>query len=170
MSKRMLSRGRMSDGAPNPVDVYVGQRLLIRRKLLKLSQLQLAELTALTFQQIQKYESGQNRISCSRLWDFAKVLGVEVNYFFEGMKADICAQSPRNLQLPLQRQFDDDNDVIDPMMRTESIILLNAYYRIANREVAKGLYDIIVNLACCSVEKKEDNLEEEIMPSPLRLY
>ena len=66
------SRGRTPEGEPNPVDVYVGSRLRLRRTVLNLSQEKLAALAGLTFQQIQKYEHGMNRIGASRLYDFAR--------------------------------------------------------------------------------------------------
>lgn len=69
----------------NPVDLYVGKRLRQRRRVLGLTQQKLAEEVSIRFQQIQKYESGANRISASRLWSLAKALDVPVAYFFEGL-------------------------------------------------------------------------------------
>jgi transcriptional regulator with XRE-family HTH domain len=68
----------------HPVDVFVGSKLRVRRIILGLSQSALAKKLKITFQQIQKYEKGQNRIGSSRLYEFSKVLGVDVNYFFKG--------------------------------------------------------------------------------------
>lgn len=68
----------------HPVDIYVGQRLRHRRWLLNMTQQQLASAVGIKFQQIQKYESGANRISASRLWDLSKALDVPAAYFFEG--------------------------------------------------------------------------------------
>jgi transcriptional regulator with XRE-family HTH domain len=73
-----------SDG-PDPVDVHVGQRVRLRRSMLGISQTQLAKSVGLTFQAIQKYERGENRISASRLHQFAQILGVPVASFFEGL-------------------------------------------------------------------------------------
>ncbi len=72
---------------PHPVDVHVGKRVRHRRWLAGMTQQQLAESVGIKFQQIQKYETGMNRISASRLWDIAGALGVPVSYFFEGMDA-----------------------------------------------------------------------------------
>ena len=69
----------------NPIDLHVGQRLRHRRWMLGLTQQELAESVGIKFQQIQKYESGINRMSASRLWDVANALGVSVSYFFEGL-------------------------------------------------------------------------------------
>jgi transcriptional regulator with XRE-family HTH domain len=71
--------------SPNPVDLHVGARVRIRRKMLGLSQEQLADAIGLTFQQVQKYERGANRISASKLYDIAGRLQVPVSYFFEGL-------------------------------------------------------------------------------------
>ena len=81
----MKSRKRVAyrDG-PHPVDVYVGRRLRERRVLMGLSQERLADGVGLTFQQIHKYERGANRISASKLWEFSRILGVPVEWFFEG--------------------------------------------------------------------------------------
>ena len=69
----------------HPVDLYVGARLRIRRKVMGLSQTQVADALGITFQQIQKYERGSNRISASKLYDAAKLLQAPVSYFFEGL-------------------------------------------------------------------------------------
>jgi transcriptional regulator with XRE-family HTH domain len=69
----------------NPIDLHVGQRLRHRRWMLGLTQQELAQAVGIKFQQIQKYESGINRMSASRLWDVANALGVSVSYFFEGL-------------------------------------------------------------------------------------
>ena len=79
---RKKSRGRMANGEPNPIDVYVGKRMRLRRQMLDLSQEKLASALGLTFQQVQKYERGFNRIGASRLWDVAMVLNVPITYFF----------------------------------------------------------------------------------------
>lgn len=74
-------RGRQPNGEPNKIDIYVGKRLLQRRNMLKITQEIMAKKLGITYQQIQKYEKGANRIAASRLWDFAQVLGVSINYF-----------------------------------------------------------------------------------------
>ena len=69
----------------NPVDLHVGRRVAERRQALRYSQAQLAQAAGVTFQQIQKYERGSNRIAASRLWEIAEFLNVDLNYFFEGL-------------------------------------------------------------------------------------
>ena len=76
----------MSIKAPNPVDKYVGSRVRMRRIMLGMSQEKLGDALGLTFQQVQKYENGVNRVSGGRLWQLAKLFKVPVNYFFDGLK------------------------------------------------------------------------------------
>ena len=71
-------RGRLADGTPNPIDLHVGKRVNLRRTMMGMSQERLASELGITFQQVQKYEKGLNRIGASRLWDLAQVLGVNV--------------------------------------------------------------------------------------------
>lgn len=73
---------------PHPVDVHVGKRIRHRRWLTGMTQQQLAEAVGIKFQQIQKYETGANRVSASRLWDIAEALEVDVAFFFEGIEKD----------------------------------------------------------------------------------
>lgn len=91
-------RGRDANGNPNPIDVHVGQRIRTRRILLRMSQDQLGKAIGLTFQQIQKYERGSNRIGCSRLYDISCVLDVPVSFFFDDMSEEITTQSPRSVK------------------------------------------------------------------------
>src|SRR6476659_2664637 len=77
---------------PNPIDVHVGSRVRFRRMLLGMSQERLGEKLGLTFQQIQKYEKGINRIGASRLFDLAQVLGVSVQFFYEEAPAADASQ------------------------------------------------------------------------------
>ena len=78
---------------PHPVDVHVGKRIRHRRWLVGMTQQQLAERVGIKFQQIQKYETGANRVSASRLWDIADALEVEVSFFFEGIDAETEAKA-----------------------------------------------------------------------------
>ena len=74
-----------TDRSPNPVDLHVGGRIRMRRKLLGVSQERLADDLGLTFQQVQKYERGANRVSASKLYEIAKSLQTSIAYFFEGL-------------------------------------------------------------------------------------
>ena len=93
-SRKPNPRGRLDDGRPNPIDSHVGARMRLRRTLLGLSQEQLAGMIGLTFQQVQKYERGANRVGASRLFDLSHALDVPVSYFFDDMPPEVAASSP----------------------------------------------------------------------------
>ena len=138
------SRGRTPDGEPNPIDVHVGNRIRLRRTLLGLSQEKLASLLGLTFQQVQKYERGMNRVGASRLWDIGKVLEVPVGFFYEDMDKD-----------------EDSEDIdLDPMHRQETIELVKAYYKIPNRKAAKCMFDLIIAMSKTTYNNHNDEDEE----------
>ena len=80
MKETKSLRGRVNDNEPNPVDVHVGNRIRLRRTILHITQQQMAEMLGLTFQQIQKYEKGMNRVGASRLWDISRVLEVPMGF------------------------------------------------------------------------------------------
>lgn len=145
------SRGRTPTGEPNPIDVHVGNRIRLRRTLLGLSQEKLASLLGLTFQQVQKYERGMNRVGASRLWDIGKVLEVPIGFFYEDMDKEVANQSPRMFSLPdstpLALAEDTENFDVDPMHRQETIELVKAYYKIPNRKAAKCMHDLIVAMS-----------------------
>lgn len=147
---RKSCRGRTPSGQPNPIDVHVGSRIRLRRTLLGLSQEKLAALLGLTFQQVQKYERGMNRVGASRLWDIGKVLEVPIGFFYEDMDKTVASQSPRtfsinNDDLMLAEDAAEFNS--DPMLRQETIELVKAYYKIPNRKAAKYLFDLIVTMS-----------------------
>jgi len=134
--RQRKSSGRMaSKGFPNPIDVHVGARIRLRRTLLGISQSALAEMIGLTFQQVQKYEKGMNRVSSSRLVDMANALDVAVPYFFEEMSAAVSGQTPSELMRKKTRPENDHER--DPMARRETLELVRAYYKIENPEVRK---------------------------------
>ena len=145
------SRGRTPSGQPNPVDVHVGNRIRLRRTLLGLSQERLATLLGLTFQQVQKYERGMNRVGASRLWDIGKVLEVPISFFYEDMGKEVASQSPRMFSIPDSKPlcFAEDSAEFDsdPMNRQETIELVKAYYKIANRKAAKHMFDLIIAMS-----------------------
>ena len=138
------ARGRKPNGEPNPVDMHIGNRLKLRRQFLQLSQQQLGEMLGVTFQQVQKYEKGQNRISGSRLWDFACVLGVDVNFFYADMDREIVAQSPRCLNHVATQNL--AAIPYDPMQSERAINVTKAFLQIKNRSIADSLYNLIINL------------------------
>jgi transcriptional regulator with XRE-family HTH domain len=144
-------------GGPNPVDVHVGKRLRLRRTLLGMSQEKLGEAIGLTFQQVQKYERGANRIGSSRLYDLSRALGVSVAYFFEEMSDSVAAQSPAQVRGMAEDRipyaYGDLRDQ-DPMTRRETLALVRAYYRIADPQVRKRLFEMIKALSAASSSEK----------------
>ena len=84
---------KVSPRGPNPIDVHVGSRVRLRRQLMKMSQEKLGDELGVTFQQVQKYERGANRIGSSRLFDLSRVLDVPVSFFFDDMPAEIADSS-----------------------------------------------------------------------------
>jgi len=111
---------------PHPVDVHVGKRVRHRRWLAGMTQQQLAESVGIKFQQIQKYETGMNRISASRLWDIAGTLGVPVSYFFEGLDSTGTADA----DLPG-----------DILADKEALELVRSYYAIPEQQ-RRRLFDL----------------------------
>ena len=121
-------------GTPHSVDVLVGQRLRLRRKLSGLSQTELGEKIGVTFQQLQKYESGANRISASRLFDLSRVLDVPVSYFFDEMTENVSGAGKMEAALTDEQNL---------MAKRETLELMRAYYKIQKASVRKR----IINLA-----------------------
>ncbi|MQX35782.1 helix-turn-helix domain-containing protein [Roseospira navarrensis] len=142
---RRSRRGRTPSGKPNPVDVHVGARVRLRRTLLGMSQERLGEAIGLTFQQVQKYERGANRIGASRLWDLSRVLDVPMGYFFEDMDDDTSSLSPRNLTATTVEP-EHPGRPADPMTRRETLELVRSYYRIASPTVRRRVFELTKTL------------------------
>ncbi len=126
----------------HPLDIHVGNRLRMRRLRLNLTQEKLANLVGLTFQQVQKYEHGSNRISASRLYEIATALKVPVSYFYEDLPADTptfegMAESGQD---PIH--MDNELSGID-MGNRETTDLLRAYYRVEDPKKRKKILDLI---------------------------
>ena len=124
---------------PNPVDIHVGKRLRQRRTLLGMSQEKLGELLGLTFQQVQKYERGTNRIGSSRLFRLACILEVPVTYFFEGLQEDgtVAGGPPSGAAGSTEPNH---------MERRETLELVRAYYRIDDQTVRRRVFDLVKSL------------------------
>lgn len=143
ISQRKKSRGVLADGSANPVDVYVGNRIRMRRLMLRISQEKLAQTLGITFQQVQKYEQGHNRVSASRLWDFAKILRVPVTFFFDDMDEQTASQSPCQLyssSAPLP--FDKGDSLYDQ----QNIAMLKSIAKIKNPNLKQALYTLVDTL------------------------
>ncbi|MBK1696791.1 helix-turn-helix domain-containing protein [Rhodovibrio salinarum] len=139
-------------GQPNPIDVHVGSRVRLRRTLLGMSQEKLGEAIGLTFQQVQKYERGANRIGASRLYDLARVLDVPVSFFYEEMSPETKERSPALAQGLYEEPEPYEPD---PMAKRETLELVRAYYRIADPHVRKRLFDLTKTLAVHGEDEDE---------------
>ena len=142
MAKSRSSFGR-GTGQPHPVDIHVGARVRQRRTLLGMTQTGLANALGLTFQQVQKYERGVNRIGAGRLYDLARVFDVSIEYFFEDMPPEVAAISPakgrgKAKKLPSYEP--------DPMATRETLELVRAYYKIENADVRQRVYQLTKTL------------------------
>jgi transcriptional regulator with XRE-family HTH domain len=124
--------------SPNPVDLHVGARVRMRRKFLGMSQESLAEFIELTFQQVQKYERGSNRISASKLFEIAKALKAPIAYFFEGYGENEAVEGFSESE---SEQF-----VHGFLMTTEGIELAEAFPRIRNPKLRRRILELVRTL------------------------
>ncbi len=154
-SHRGSSRGRLPSGLPNPVDIHVGARVRLRRTLMGMSQEKLGESIGLTFQQVQKYERGANRIGASRLFDLSRVLDVPVSFFFDDMAETVQDQSPLAVARGISGLADEPASFeADPMTKRETLELVRAYYSITDPQVRRRVYDLAKALAATGEIKK----------------
>jgi transcriptional regulator with XRE-family HTH domain len=136
----MISSGRrQKSDKPNPVDVHVGSRVRLRRTLLGMSQEKLGDALGLTFQQVQKYERGANRVGASRLYDLSRVLDVPVSYFFD----EFTEQRPGSgASEPTVDPYPPT-----PIMKRETLELVRAYLRIADPQIKRRVFELTKALA-----------------------
>jgi transcriptional regulator with XRE-family HTH domain len=136
----------------HPVDNHVGARMRQRRTLLGMSQTKLGTAVGLTFQQIQKYERGSNRIGSSRLFEFTKVLDVPVSYFFDEMPSNALAGRPMSgrgrkgfgeAATPFEQEK-------DPLIKRETLELVRAYYKIREPRVRKRIFEMVKAVGAAS--------------------
>jgi transcriptional regulator with XRE-family HTH domain len=125
-------------GVPNPIDVHVGNRIRMRRLLLGMNQETLANALGLTFQQVQKYEGGANRVSASRLSAMAEILGVPISYFFGDLQSDEADVSP------------EDQRWRDYLQRPETIEFIRLYYAIPDERARQQFLEMTKALADAS--------------------
>jgi len=142
-----LERTEKGESRPSPIDVHVGSRVRLRRTLLGMSQEKLGEALGLTFQQVQKYERGVNRIGASRLFDLARVLDVPIGFFFDDMPDSLGGMSVgfRSRIAGFAEQQEGFED--DTLHKRETLELVRAYYRITEPAVRKRVFDLIKSLA-----------------------
>ena len=140
----------MVKSSPDPVDIHVGARVRLRRTLLGMSQEKLGNALGLTFQQVQKYERGANRIGSSRLFQLSKILDVPVSFFFDEMttdttkKADGMAEGNRQV-------FE-----VDKLSRRETLELVRAYYKITDPSVRKKIFEMVKAVGSSAIGSEGD--------------
>jgi transcriptional regulator with XRE-family HTH domain len=134
--------------SPNPIDVHVGSRVRLRRMLIGMSQEKLGEMLGLTFQQIQKYEKGANRIGASRLYQISKILDVPVQFFFEDMPDEYKIEAS-GMSEPDVTPF-----VMDFVSSAEGLQLNRSFTKISDPHVRKRLVDLIKSLSGEELEKR----------------
>lgn len=126
---------------PNPIDMHVGSRIRLRRNMLGMSQEKLGESLGITFQQIQKYEKGTNRVGASRLQAIASILSVPVSFFFEDAPGQQAGGQP-GLAEDSQTTY-----VVDFINSAEGLQLNRAFVRIADPKVRRKIVDLVKTLA-----------------------
>ncbi|MBV8574231.1 MAG: helix-turn-helix domain-containing protein [Acetobacteraceae bacterium] len=147
MASPDLGVGMEREGRPSPIDVHVGSRIRLRRTLLGMSQERLGEALGLTFQQVQKYERGVNRVGASRLFDLSRVLDVPISFFFDDMPDSLASvyggQASRRATgfAESQEGFGDET-----LNRRETLELVRAYYRITDPAVRKRVFELIKSM------------------------
>lgn len=124
----------------HPVDVHVGKRLRLKRTLLGLSQEYIGNAIGVTFQQIQKYERGVNRMGASRLYDFSRVMSVPVSFFFEGYEASTSPHGGMS-------ENETPALVHEQMPNRETMDMMRAYYRIKSPVMRKRVLDLVKSMA-----------------------
>jgi len=145
--------GTEKESRPNPIDVHVGSRIRLRRTLMGLSQERLGEALGLTFQQVQKYERGANRVGASRLFDLSRVLDVPIAFFYDDMPYEAGGTtagsgiSGRRSYAFAEAQEGFGAVADDPMNRRETLDLVRAYFRITDVSVRKRVLDLVKSLA-----------------------
>jgi len=142
-------RKPVAEEGPDPIDRHVGTRIRGRRVGLRISQTKLGQSIGVTFQQIQKYESGTNRVGASNLFKIAKALGVEVAFFFEGVTLPdlIPTSMPASLGMAGLADAPAATFEVNPMNSREAFELMHNYFRIPDPLVRKRLFQLIRVLA-----------------------
>lgn len=123
----------------SPIDTHVGTRIRMRRQLMNMTQEKLGESLGVTFQQVQKYERGTNRVGASRLWNISRVLDVPISFFYDGLENGFeYAQASENEQMPIIYDFINSSD---------GVAFAKAVSRIKNKAVRRQLLELARSLA-----------------------
>jgi transcriptional regulator with XRE-family HTH domain len=129
----------MTKKSPNPIDKHVGSRVRMRRMMINMSQEKLGERLGITFQQIQKYEKGTNRIGASRLQQIAVVLGVPVSFFFEGVPTSDTGNGLRDSPSPAY--------LSDFLATSDGLSLTKAFMKVRDTKVRRRIVDLVEAIA-----------------------
>jgi len=131
-----------SNRSASPIDAHVGGQVRLRRMMMGMSQEWLGEQMGLTFQQIQKYEKGVNRIGASRLWALAKVLDVSIDFFYEGLTTRSNGQTQPGMAEPPSEKY-----VVEFLNSREGLELNRAFAKISDHKVRRSIVDLVRSLA-----------------------
>lgn len=143
IGSKKLSRGRTPDGSPNPIDIHIGQRIKKQRRNCGLTQKELSHSIGITFQQLQKYEKAESRISASRMWYISRALNVPIDFFYDDMGTNIVEES-----LALYPQCPTAYSGVNiNKMDSETSELVSAFYRIRRKAIAHQLLDLVKAIA-----------------------
>jgi transcriptional regulator with XRE-family HTH domain len=140
------SPAEAGESRPSPIDVHVGSRIRLRRTLMGMSQERLGEAIGLTFQQVQKYERGVNRVGASRLYDLSRVLDVPISFFFDDMPDTLGGGQGSTGVSGWAERGDSFGGGDDPLAKRETIELVRAYYRITEPAVRKRVFELIKSM------------------------
>lgn len=132
----------MAKKAPNPIDKHVGSRVRMRRMMLGMSQEKLGDALGLTFQQVQKYEKGTNRIGASRLQQIAHILQVPVSFFFEGAPHAPGGQTTAGMSEAPSPAY-----VSDFLATSDGLSLTKSFMRIKNSKLRRRIVDLVEQIA-----------------------
>jgi transcriptional regulator with XRE-family HTH domain len=132
-----------SRDGPHPIDRHVGLRIRMRRKEMSFSQEKLAEALGLTFQQVQKYERGANRVSASKLWEVAQALKTSVSYFYEGL-AEVPGETPLGLAAPSAQEF---------LLTNEGMELAATFPKIGRPRLRRKVLELVRAMVDVEVEE-----------------
>jgi transcriptional regulator with XRE-family HTH domain len=141
-SAATASGGQIAKKVPNPIDRHVGSRVRMRRMMLGMSQEKLGDALGLTFQQVQKYEKGANRIGASRLQQISQILQVPVSFFFEGVPSPRTEQRPEGLSEAPSPAY-----VSDFLATSDGLALTKAFVRIKDAKLRRRIVDLVEQIA-----------------------
>jgi len=153
MIERRIPKNVVTENGPDPIDVHVGQRIRLRRNLVGMTQEQLATAVGVTFQQVQKYERGFNRVSASRLYDIGHVLSVPIGFFFQDVSSQVAEERygtlPETFDVPGAKagMAEDEGYEDDPLSRTETLELVRNYWKVKNTRARSQVFSLVKAMA-----------------------